>query len=204
MLEIEKKHGAHASYYFRNSTLDIELMKQIEDFGSEASLHFETLADYIKKNKISSRKELDQHDYYETCIQDLFSNLKELRQKSNLPFLTIASHGEKVNLDFQIPNNTLTEDKRCYNRLGIILEAYNKEFFDNINCYISDTVIEINDGFRYGVHPVEAIKKEYPIILFMTHPEHWYYSGKARLRKIIKSLIRKNIREQDVFRRIIS
>lgn len=203
MFEIEKKLGANASYYFRNSTLDTELMKKIEAFGSEASLHFETIADFIKEKGISSKKELEQYNYYENCMENLISNLELLRKDTNLPFATIASHGEKVNLICKISNNALTEDQRSYSRLGIILEAYNREFIAKVTSYISDTPIEINGGYRYNVHPVDAIAANSPVILFLTHPEHWYYQGKARFRKVIKSIIKKNIKTDEKFRRII-
>ena len=52
LFEIEKKHGIKSSFYFRLSTLDIDLMREIEEYGSEASYHYEELATYAKKNKI--------------------------------------------------------------------------------------------------------------------------------------------------------
>ncbi|MBN1338011.1 MAG: hypothetical protein JXA03_01735 [Bacteroidales bacterium] len=202
MFEIEKRLCVHASYYFRNSTMDIALMERIESFGSEASLHFETIADFIKEKGISSKNELKQYDYYETCLENLKINLELLRKETSFPFATIASHGERANLKCRISNNMLTEDLRSYSRLGIVLEAYNEEFIKAITSYISDTPVEINGGYRYNVHPLNAIAAKSPLILFLTHPEHWHYQGKAKFRKIIKSIIKKNIIVDDKFRRV--
>ncbi len=38
--EIENKYNVKASYYFRLSTLDYKFMKEIHEYGSEASYHF--------------------------------------------------------------------------------------------------------------------------------------------------------------------
>ncbi|WP_052233292.1 hypothetical protein [Massilia sp. WF1] len=52
LFEIEKKYGIRASYYFRLSTLDFGLMREIEEYGSEAIYHYEELASFAKRNKI--------------------------------------------------------------------------------------------------------------------------------------------------------
>mgnify|MGYP006145381963 CR=1 FL=1 len=46
MFALEQKHGVRASYYFRLSTLDFGLMRDIERYGSEASYHYEEIATY--------------------------------------------------------------------------------------------------------------------------------------------------------------
>ena len=45
----EKKYNVKATYYFRLSTLDFDFMQEIEEYGSEASYHFEELATMQKK-----------------------------------------------------------------------------------------------------------------------------------------------------------
>jgi len=47
--EIEKKYKVKATYYFRLSTLDFDFMKELEEYGSEASYHFEEIATFAKK-----------------------------------------------------------------------------------------------------------------------------------------------------------
>ena len=55
MFEIEKNYKVKSSFYFRNSTFNPSLMKEIEAYGSEASLHFEPIADIVKANNIKNK-----------------------------------------------------------------------------------------------------------------------------------------------------
>jgi len=79
---------------------------------------------------------------------------------------------------------------------------YNKNFIKEITCYISDSPIEINRGYRYGVSPIEAIKKGEEKILFLTHPNHWFYNLEAQLKKLIKTLLIKPINKKEKFKRL--
>ncbi len=199
---IEQSMGARASYYFRNQTAEKELMQEIEETGSEASLHFETLADFMKDRGITDRDTLLSVDFKSPCLERLQENIWRFRGEFGIPCLTIASHGEAINLKVGVPNNALTEDISVYDNLGIRLEAYNKDFLSRVSCYISDTVMEENDGYRYGKHPFQAIREAQPLILFLTHPNHWYYSLYQRFRKIVKVMIRKPVDQPEQFKRL--
>jgi len=202
MFEIEKKYGAKASYYFRNSTFQGNFMKEIEQYGSEASLHFETIADFAKVNCINTKEELLKYKYFDRCLKILKADIERFRYLLDLPCITIASHGEEENRKLGIPNNILTEDENVYASLGIKLEAYNQKFIEKVECYISDTVMEINDGYIYNLHPIEALNKDYKNILFLTHPNHWCYSFSKRIKKVLKMLINKPQKKNKNFKRI--
>lgn len=203
MFELEKKYQTRSSFYFRNSTIDKCLMQNITQYGSEASLHFETVADFCKNNKITTKGELYKTDFIQQCLKDLKQNMGYFRQELRLPCLTIASHGEYENILVQTPNNILTEDIGNYKYLGIKLEAYNKNFIeDEVTCYISDCPIEENSGYRYGITPLEAINNREKVILFLSHPNHWYYDLYGRCRKVIKTIIKKPMDKKEEFRRI--
>jgi len=203
MFDVEKKYGVRSSYYFRNSTFEPKLMQEIEEYGSEASLHFEPIADFVKANGIKSKEELFAfNNWQERCFAILKANLERFRNLLDISCVTIASHGEYENTLVATPNNYLTEDPASYKSLGIKLEAYNKEFLDQVTCYISDVPIEINGGYRYGVTPTEAIKRNEPFILFLTHPNHWHYSFLKQLKKLIKVVIKKPVSKKEQFRRI--
>lgn len=47
--EIEKALGIRASYYFRLSTIDRDLMREINSYGSEVGYHYEELATHAKR-----------------------------------------------------------------------------------------------------------------------------------------------------------
>lgn len=203
MFEVEKKYGTTSSFYFRNSTFEPKLMKEIEAYGGEASLHFEPIADFVKANDIKSKDELFKHrDWQKKCLEILKCNIERFRKLIDIPCVTIASHGEYENTLVKTPNNYLTEYISTYEYLGIKLEAYNKNFIDQVTCYISDVPIEINSGYRYGISPIEAIEKEEKIILFLTHPNHWYYSRWKQFKKLVKVIVRKPIVEKEKFKRV--
>jgi len=203
MFEVEKKYGVKSSFYFRNSTYEPKLMKEVEKYGSEASLHFEPIADFVKANSIKSRDELYAFErWQERCLLILKANLDRYRNLLDIPCVTIASHGEYENSLVKRPNNYLTEDVETYDYLDIKLEAYNKEMIDKVTCYISDVPIEINDGYRYGVTPLEAIAREEEFIIFLTHPNHWHYSYWRQFKKLVKMVIKKPIKKEESFKRI--
>jgi len=203
MFEVEKKYQVNSSFYFRNSTFEPKLMKDIEANGSEASLHFEPIADFVKANSIKNREELYSFkNWQEKCLNILKANLDRYRNLLDISCITIASHGEYENSLVKTPNNFLTEDISTYNFLDIKLEAYNREFIDKVTCYISDVPIEINSGYRYGITPFEAIEKNEQFIMFLSHPNHWYYNRWKQFKKLIKVLIKKPINTKEEFKRV--
>jgi len=203
MFEVEKKYGVKSSFYFRNSTFEPKFMKHIEAYGSEASLHFEPIADFVKANGIKNREELyGFENWQERCLNILKANLDRYRNLLDISCTTIASHGEYENSLVKTPNNFLTEDISTYNFLNIKLEAYNRELIDKVTCYISDVPIEINGGYKYGVSPLEAIEKEENFIMFLSHPNHWYYGVWQQVKKLIKIILKKPINKKMEFNRI--
>lgn len=178
-------------------------MKEIEAYGSESSLHFEPIADFVKANpSIKNKEDLFKTDFQERCLKVLKANLERFRLLCDIPCVTIASHGERENTLVATPNNFLTEDLSTYDYLGIKLEAYNQEMISKVTCYISDVPIEINNGFRYGIHPLEAIEKSEQFIMFLSHPNHWHYSKWKQFKKLIKVLILKPINKNESFKRV--
>ena len=203
MFNIEKKYGVTSSFYFRNSTYEPKLMKEIEHYGSESSLHFEPIADFVKANPaIKNRDDLFQTDFEDRCLTILKSNLDRFRLLLDIPCVTIASHGEYENSLVETPNNYLTENIDTYKYLNIKLEAYNKEMIEKITCYISDVPLEINSGYKYGVTPFEAIENNEQFIMFLSHPNHWHYSKWKQFKKLVKVLIQKPIEQKMSFKRI--
>jgi len=136
------------------------------------------------------------------CLNILKANLDRFRNLLDIPCVTIASHGEHENRLVEIPNNYLTEDITTYNYLNIKLEAYSKEMISKITCYISDVPIEINNGYRYGVHPLNAIKKGERFIILLTHPNHWHYSYWKQFKKLVKVILKKPENKKEVFKRL--
>lgn len=200
MIEIEKKYDCNASYYFRECTADIDVINKVKYANSEASMHFETIANFIKKRKLC--KENFKIEYLDLCKKLLKYELNAFRIKYDLGCKTIASHGGDVNRMFGISNNVLTEDIESYKFYNIDLEAYNDSFIKQINVYISDCPIEINEGYRYGLNPIKAIENGATPILFLTHPNHWYYTYFQQLKKLVKVILYGTTIKKDCFKRI--
>lgn len=202
MFDVEKKYKVYSSFYFRNSTYEPDLMREIEAFGSESSLHFEPIADFVKNHpEIKNKSDLFNTNFQKVCLDKLKKDIDWFRSSCGIPCATIASHGEYENILVQTPNNYLTEDIGVYEYLGIELEAYNKEMIGKVTCYISDVPIEENNGYKYGVTPFKAIESQEPFIMLLTHPNHWHYSPWRQLKKLIRSVVKKPIIKSNRFKR---
>lgn len=202
MFMAEQKYGANASYYFRWSTAEYQLMQDIASAGGEASLHFETIANFLRRQKGRKYSKEDILSRKNFFINLLKNELALFRAYYDVPCQTLASHGAEENGWVGVSNNFLTDDDSVYGELGIILEAYQKQLIDSMGIYISDAVMEYNDGYRYGKTPQEAIAEGISPILFLSHPNHWKYTSRGQFRKIVKSIIKRPIRTKESFKRI--
>ncbi len=203
MYEVEKKYRVKSSFYFRNSTFEPKLMKDIESYGSESSLHFEPISDFVKANpRIKNKEDLYKTEFKDRCLKILKVNIDRFRLLCDIPCTTISSHGEYENILVQTPNNYLTENIETYKYLGIKLESYNKEMIEKVTCYISDVPIEENDGFKYNMTPLQAIENNEKFIMFLSHPNHWHYSFLKKCKKLVKSIIKKPLNKKESFKRI--
>ena len=167
MFEIEKKNKIHSSYYFRLSTLDFNLMKEIIRNGSEASYHFEEIATFAKKFKIKDKQLI--YDDMNNIRQIFVKNFCKIEKILGYKILTIASHGDFVNRYLKIINYELLNDE-IRNELGIIAEAYDPIFTNYQKARISDSAYP---NFYNPYTPIDAINANLNIIYFLVHPVHW-------------------------------
>jgi len=192
MFAIEKKYGVKASYYFRDCTADAILIKMIESYGSEASFHYETIADFVRARNIGTKEELLKTDFKNICLEILKKELERFRLLYNVPCETIASHGHVINKRFKLKNTLLTENEESYKFLNIKLETYNKRIYGENSCYISDAnPLKINGGYYSisGTNPLQAIKNEIKLIKLLTHPHLWHFSSIQKIKIIRDCLI---------------
>ncbi len=165
--KIEKKLHVKASYYFRQNTIDLKLMREINTYGSEASYHFEELAAFCKNKHIKNKDDAIARIHE---IRQLFkSNFIKLEKKLGYKLNTVASHGDFVNRKLNLINNIITDDINLRNELGILAETYDKDIFNSFDAYISDKPYP-----KYYTKSVfESITKN-RVICFLTHPRHWH------------------------------
>ena len=177
MFEIEQRHGVRASYYFRLSTLDFGLMRAIEDYGSEASYHYEELATYAKRTHLKLpgevRARLDQ------IRAEFEANFQRIEATLGRKLHTVASHGDFANRRLGITNCAVLADSELRARCGIDAECYDAELLSSFDLYISD-----KPAPRY-FHPVapQAALGKHKRICLLTHPSQWHAGWAANSHK---------------------
>lgn len=165
--EIEKSFYIKSSYYFRLSTLDIPLMKDINNYGSEASYHYEEIASYYKQTGIINPELLAPH--LKAMKENFRKNFIAVENKLGYKLQTVASHGDFVNRKLKIANHLLLQQD-LRDELGIVAEAYDPVFTENYSIKISDKEAPV---YFNPIHPLEAIEKQLPVICLLTHPRQW-------------------------------
>lgn len=179
LFDIERKHGIKASYYFRLSTLDFALMREIEEYGSEAGYHYEELATFSKKHRIKDPA-LVRHHLPE--IRKLFrENFSRIEQKLGRKIRTVASHGDFANRRLKLNNAEILEDQDLRKDCGIECEAYDAALLDHLDSYITDRP---PPQYYCPMSPLDVIGKHDRICL-VTHPRqvetNWKENTKANL-----------------------
>lgn len=180
MFEIEKKNEVKATYYFRWSTLDKELISDMIKADFEVGLHYETLGRYCEKNDIDEMSDL----VLNSSKKILKREIKKFKKITGANIKTVAAHGHSKNKELGIPNNRLLENED-YQEFGIVNGAYDKNFYkEYVTAHIMDSGILNNYGFAYDKNPIDSILDEEKVIVFLAHPVHWQFSFKYRLFKL--------------------
>lgn len=133
---VVREMGVQASFYFRLSTLHVNLMQEIHAAGSEASYHYEEIATYAKRHRLKSRAEVEAHM---PAIRALFAeNYRRIKALTGLPLHTVASHGDWLNRRLGVINHELLQDRGLREELGIELEAYDLVLLQHYTQRFSD------------------------------------------------------------------
>lgn len=176
---IEQSLGASSSFYFRQCTVDVELMKEMEANGFEASYHYEELASYVKEQKIKSKDVALSHAEQIRCI--FAENLETLRAKTQLPMTTVAAHGDFANRKLGVCNLEVLQDEPEFRkRLNISLEAYDKPYWDYLDARYCDRGYPV---YWSPSDPLDSVKnQEHRVIEILTHPGRWGRNAMNRLK----------------------
>jgi hypothetical protein len=163
----EKEYQIKASYYFRLSTLNKDIMQRLHTDGFEVGYHFEEIADYCKKHRIFSAGELPQHY---SAIRDLFkTQLRHVEKTAGFKIRSIASHGDFVNRKLKTPNYAFITEE-LLSECGLEFECYNPLLTQSFTTMCSDAPYP---NFYRGTTPLEAITAGHKRIHFLSHPRHW-------------------------------
>ena len=166
MLALEKKYGARATYYFRWNTIDVDLMNEIAEAGGEASYHFEEVATYCYKHRITSKEKML------SCLEEIrnlfIEQYAKFKQVTGQSCLTIASHGDYMNTRFQYQNCQMI-DNRVRKTCGFVREAYDREHMDALTYRLADQ----KERENFTKKALEAIEHGEPVLELLTHPRQW-------------------------------
>lgn len=186
LFEIEKRHKIHSSFYFRLSTLDFDLMREIEAYGSEAAYHYEELASFAKKNRIRSAS--DVRGRLAEIRDDFHANFRRIEQGLGKKITTVAGHGDFANRKLKLNNTEILADLQLRERCGIECEAYDRALLDNIDLYVADRPAP---QYYHPCTPFEAIRSHRRICL-VTHPRqfetNWMENTKDNLFRFYEGL----------------
>lgn len=184
-LKIENLYGAKCSYYFRLLTINSDFMKIVEESGGEASYHYEELSQFAYLNKLKTNQI---YNHLPEIRAEFAYNYNRLKNLTNLPMRTVASHGDFINIKIGIKNTIILNDKELRSKLGIIREAYDDEHMSKLSVRIADQTIRPLSLFTKQI--IDAINKEKPVIEILTHPRQWNSNIPINLKANINRLIK--------------
>ena len=166
MHKIEQKQGVKSTFYFRLSTLDKCLIREIESSSSEVGYHFEELAQFCKDNGV---KEATIANSSIGQIREIFkTNLQGLRERFGCEISSVAAHGDFVNRKLKLPSTILLNEE-LKQQLNILCEGYDDHLMDSCDIYIRDMQYPL---FYSPVNFLQALD-QFNIIYFTTHPRQW-------------------------------
>lgn len=163
MFEIEKKLEIKSTYYFRLCTINKELIKQIDEYGSEVGYHYEEIAQYCKDNKNISKEFVINN--LDKIKLKMIENVKYFENETNVKIHSIASHGDFINRRIGVTNKFLYQ-KDIQDKLGVI-EAYDIE--ENIDFRTADNMYPQ----YWKKNPNVAISERMNRALILVHPRWW-------------------------------
>jgi hypothetical protein len=182
LFDLETKYGIRSTFYFRLSTLDFPFMREIEEYGSEASYHYEELATFAKKNGIKEAAQI--HPRLAEIRDSFVRNFRAIEEQLGKKMTTVASHGDFANRRLRLNNTEVLNDHAVRETCGIACEAYDKALLDNIDFYVADRPYPQN---YYPCAPFDALGRHARICL-LTHPRqfetNWIENTKDNLLRL--------------------
>lgn len=187
LFAMEKRYGVTSSYYFRLSTLDIGFMQEIEQYGSEASYHYEEVATFAKRHRIREAAEILRR--LPEIQQEFIENFQAIENQLGFKMTTVASHGDFANRALKLQNTLILGDPAVRARCGIDCEAYDQRLMQSTDIYISDRP---HPQYFYPTPPRDALGR-HSCIYLLTHPRqcetNWTENTKDNLGRLYQSLL---------------
>ncbi len=175
-LAIETALGARASYFFRLTTCDDAVMRELIAAGAHVSYHFEELADVAKEAGLRDARDLTA---WRTRMQDrLAANLARLRDRHGVPMDIVCSHGDWINRRLGVKNSVLLDDPAFRAAAGVACEVYDTDIVAPLAGYFSD---HVPPRYWRNGDPIEAVRAGRGPVCVLTHPRHWRAHPRSNL-----------------------
>lgn len=167
MFEIAAANGIRGTYYFRKSTFNAKLMRQIEAQGSEVGYHYEELSTLARQLGLGGKADIDAHLLeIRTCFANNMLEFADIL--GHLP-KTISSHGDFINRKLGVANHYAI-NIALRERFGIVAEAYDEWLNVHVGARCSDRGPPV---WWKPAAPEEAIERRVPCIYLVVHPRQW-------------------------------
>lgn len=178
--EVERDLGIQASYFFRLSTWNANVIKQVSDCGHEVGYHFEELAAYAKRQHLKTAAAVEEH-IGQIRLQ-LTDNLVRLRRDCEIH--SLASHGDFANRRLSLTNCLIAADPAWRIANGILYEAYDPAL---VGAYQNHVCDRPHPCRYHPCTPLEMIatRKNF---LFLIHPRWWQPDPAGNLRESCRRL----------------
>ena len=183
MFDRQQRLGLRASFYFRLSTLDPEIMRVIAAQGSEVGYHYEEVATIAKRLRLKTRDAVMAH--MELMREEFRSNFRRFSTSAGFAPATVASHGDFANRRLNVPNTVLI-DTEIREELGILAEAYDPVFESTFESRIIDRELPV----RWSPEtPHDAMRRGARVMRILVHPRQWQCNRKENLRQEVVRLV---------------
>lgn len=179
---VEKELGIKSSFHFRLNHLDVRLMNEIREYGSEVGYHYEEIAQVAKERKLKSREDVLSH--LDEIRSAFLENLLKIEKAAGFKIKTASSHGDFVNRKLGVPNHEMVNEE-LLKKAGLDYEAYDLRLDGIYSVTLSDKPYP---QFYRDKTPDEAIDEKLNVIYLLTHPRHWHVSRWENLKDNILRL----------------
>ncbi len=167
MFKVEKALGIRATYYFRLSTLDARLMREMQDYGTEVGYHFEEVATAAKRRGFRNSTDVALH--LDSIREQFRRNIQRYKAVAGSWPQTVASHGDFANMTIKTTNSCII-DREIRNEFGILAEAYDEW----LNAPVTMRVADCEPPKWWSPMPLaEALIQNPKCLYALVHPGFW-------------------------------
>lgn len=167
MFAIDREEGVRATYFFRLSTLDADLVSRIAGYGRDVGYHYEEIATAARRLGLARASEIEPHI---EAIRGAFrSNVIRFNEQTKIQPRIVAAHGDFLNRRLGITNRHLLTPALRH-ELGIVADAYDPVLHGNLDARYSDRPSPL---WWYPADPMEALAARPATVSILVHPRQW-------------------------------